>query len=160
MKAKDLMLGDFVTFKDSLECDNPPLKIEIIALGWQDGENNAIVRIGDDDICDVIEINDGVVGIPLTAEILEKNGWRKCNKNENSHVDGSYSWGDMGKRNFTNVTITFYKDLSGGVKLLTEIETDSSHEIGINTVHNCDIEYVHELQRALKLCGIDKNIEL
>lgn len=97
--------------------------------------------------------------IPLTEEILKKNGF-KTEKSDTIYISGIYYWVDKGKRNFTIVTITFYKDLSSGVRLLTKIGNDSKHEDGVNNIHSCDIEYVHQLQQALRLCRIDKEIVL
>ena len=48
-------------------------------------------------------------------------------------------------------SIVSNEDMSG---ILTKIECDSSHECGINMLHSCDIESVHELQRALRCCGL------
>lgn len=98
--------------------------------------------------------------IPLTPEILERNGFKHVDKGSEICIRGEYLWGDKGKRNFTAVRITYYKGLSSGVNLLTKIETDCSHDSGINMVHSCDIEYVHQLQHALRLCGIEKEIRL
>ena len=98
--------------------------------------------------------------IPLTPEILEKNGFKQVDMGGEICIIGEYLWGDEGKRNFTIVRITFYKGLNSGVNLLTKIETDCSHESGINMIHSCDIEYVHQLQHALRLCGIEKEIIL
>ena len=79
MKANELMLGDIITFKDSVQADEIPIPVKVVALGYQHHgeENEALVRIGDDDTCDIVTIDDEFVGYPLTAEILEKNGFRK-----------------------------------------------------------------------------------
>ena len=53
-----------------------------------------------------------------------------------------------------------YKSPICGVSVLTEIDTYSSKGDGVNKVHSCDIESVHELQHAIRLCGIEKEIEL
>lgn len=58
------------------------------------------------------------------------------------------------------VQITFYNEPINGVSYLTQIETCSRKDDGVNHLHSCDIESVHELQHALRLCGIDKEIEL
>lgn len=165
MNIKELQIGDyFRVAKDNL-CISKGTVVEIRGIDADNSfEEKNLKGCASCRPLDKYQFNGGIwvehlEPIPLSAELLEKNGWRKINKNENSHVDGAYSWGDMGKRNFTDVTITFYKDLSGGVKILTKIETDCSHEIGINTVHNCDIEYVHQFQHAMRLCGIEKEIE-
>lgn len=95
--------------------------------------------------------------IPLTQEILEKNGFHALIPEEHCT---RYVWAKDGGRNDTVISISFYNQPVHGVRLLTKISTDCHHDSGINEVHNCDIEYVHELQHALRLCGIDKEIVL
>lgn len=96
--------------------------------------------------------------IPLTPEILEKNGFIEIivHKDEPTR----WVWDCEGKRGGVSVRITFYKRPVKGVRCLTRIGTESSKDAGINSVRSCDIDYVHELQRALRLCIIDKEIEL
>lgn len=96
---------------------------------------------------------------PITPEILEKNGFHFAKADRMSLTD-RYVWGVEGTRDGAIVEITFYNPDVHGVKVLTKIHTQSSHESGINSVHSCDIESVHQLQHALRLCGIDKEIEL
>ena len=127
MDSKSLMIGDWVTFK---ECQyENPMPIKIIAIGFQtDEEDDCLVQINGDKACDIITIDDEIVGIPLTAEILEKNfpntdsglGWFP--DGDGFHCDTSYSEGDI---------------LASGF-----------------------FRYVHELQHALRLCGIEKEIEI
>lgn len=73
--------------------------------------------------------------IPLTEEILEKNGWKRKLWWEHSDV-GLY----MSK-------------ITDGT---WEIQTDKDSEF--STL--CSIRYVHELQHLLLLCGIEKEIVL
>ena len=77
--------------------------------------------------------------IPLTNKILELNGWE---------------YGDWGDENYTDEYYTFDDDF--------DIHIDDTGNFEIRTVdgQTIKIKYVHELQHALKLCGIDKNIEL
>ena len=76
---------------------------------------------------------DGVWPIPLTAKILEKNGFR-----------------------FNNLPMEQYWQ-QYGLRLYL-----SGHGYGINCGENVSlhIDYVHQLQHALRLCGIEKEIEL
>lgn len=78
--------------------------------------------------------------ILLTAEILELNGWQYGD------------WGDEYESDeyFTNETIGF--DL--------HINDKKEFEIRCVDAVNITLKYVHELQHALKLCGIEKDIEL
>ncbi len=132
MKANELMIGDFVTFKD---CQNDE-EIAVIKIWHLSQEGNALVFIDDSKILDEIAIDDEIVGIHLTPEILEKNGfnieiapytpdWKRCILNPNFFLEDRLKG--------------FY------------------HFNGNNLAK---IQYVHELQHALKLCGIDKTIEL
>jgi hypothetical protein len=126
------MVGDIVTFKD---CQND--KEKVVVKIWQiNQEGNALVFIDDSEVLDEIAIDDEIVGIPITPEILEKNGfnieiapytpdWMRCILNPNFFLEDRLKG--------------FY------------------HFNGNNLAK---IQYVHELQHALKLCGIEKQIEL
>lgn len=116
MKANELMVGDFVTFRDCLE-DDAIIKVEIRELHAYD--NTILVSIDNDPTFDTIDLDDEVVGIPLTPKILEKNGWLSTDE-PTVEFFGVGKWDRKDKR----------------------------------------IEYVHELQHALRLCGIEKEIEL
>lgn len=136
MKANELMLGDWVTFKD---CQHEnPMPIKIIAIGFQaDEEDDCLVQINGDKACDIITIDDEIVGIPLTAEILEKNGWRQYSpyfSNDNADFE-----------------LEPYRDGGFGIRV-------SADEYGSGTF--ACIKYVHQLQHASRLCGIKREIEL
>lgn len=78
--------------------------------------------------------------IPLTAEILEKNGFEKDARNESYYKWNWYILQD-------NVS---YDMETGIVRLFKASDLTFCHPIG----------YVHELQHALRLCEIDKEIVL
>ena len=121
MKATDLMIGDFVAE------NNTPL--QIAALGT--------AKTGFIDVKGFYHYYDNIEPIPLTAEILEKNGF--------DYNDSLAEW----------ATDSFC--IGFGHEAFKE-ELDHFFV----WVPNCEValNYVHELQHALKLCGIDKNIEL
>lgn len=77
--------------------------------------------------------------IPLTPEILEKNEWRCFN---------TYY-----KYTHPIAPFDIRQQIDGGYAI--EVDAD---EYGIATI--LYIQYVHELQHALRLCGIEKEIEL
>ena len=78
--------------------------------------------------------------IPLTPEIFEKNGFKKL-------TDNPYrTYYELGLNEYRN-KILWYK---GSITIDYEGED----------VYLCDCENVHELQHALKLCGINKEIIL
>ena len=124
------MLGDIIIFKDSVETDQTPVPVKVIALGYQHrgNENEALVQIGNDEGNDIVEIDDEFVGYPLTSKILEKNFQEP--------TDG-LSW--------------FPEE--GGFNCHTYVPKCEINTFGL-------FKYVHELQHVLRLCGIDKTIEL
>lgn len=86
--------------------------------------------------------------IPLTAEILEKNGFVDCHTISEKfelriHLD---------KDNYQVVSYYF------GLTALS-IKTEYSYYLS-PTIDRLKIKYVHELQHALKSCNIDKEIVL
>lgn len=130
MKANELMIGDLVTFKDCQYDD----EIVVIKIYQINQEGDALVFIDDSEVLDEVTIDEEFVGIPLTPEILEKNGWIK-------------------------------KDIFMEFKTeYPDIKLDWTSRLGSSLYRNdhymCDCDYVHELQHALKLCRIDKTIEL
>lgn len=99
--------------------------------------------------------------IPITPEILEKNGWERVLKEENE-LFSLYALPNKPSkpgRDFTQVAIYLYDEELIGVKNLVEIQCNSSKK-GVNSFHSCSCEYVHQLQAAMRLCGIEKEIAL
>ena len=86
--------------------------------------------------------------IPLTAEILEKNGFIKSNSVSDIPPFDKDEDGNM------------YYSFKGENKFWGWWQPDNIFFIPANAMGNIEIRYVHELQHALKLCGIAKNIEL
>ena len=128
MKATDLMIGDWI---------NTPAGIAQVELINNSG-NNCIVGI--------IGGNGGIITdlqpIPLTAEILEKNGFMLFRSSFTVWYVENYIW---------NAPIKYYLR-----------KEDKGWHFGYEN-HNgyhfiCNIMFVHQLQHALKLCGIEKEI--
>lgn len=121
MKTSQLMLGDLVMYYGSVS--------RIDGL-WQD-----IVHIEgepEEQYADMQEIG----SIPLTAEILEKNGFEK--RGELGLMQKIYE--EEGVRISANA---YY----------INIYSKSSRETRVNLKPRQ--AYVHELQHALRLCGLD-----
>lgn len=150
MKANELMIGDIVTFQSSLDEAAIPIRVEIVGIGYQDKgeENECLVRIDNDEACDIIDIEDEVVGIPITPEILEKNGFEK---REVRILAGS-------KTHYCIVDDYFELAINEYTDSIWEVEY-TNIEAHFPLIRNL-VGYVHELQHALRLCGIDKEIEL
>ena len=78
-----------------------------------------------------------VYPIPLTPEILEKNGFNLSRDKSGIGILDTYWLGAE----------------FGGFRIIN-LETDY-YQFGL-----AKIKYVHQLQHALRLCGIDKEIEI
>ena len=148
MKAKEIMIGDFVTFKDSLE-DAAVLPVKILGIGFKygDKEDDALVSIDGDDVGDLIDLDDEIVGIPITDEILKKNGFEKANCGVGATI---YTFSDNDE--FYALAIDEYTDSIWRVEY-------TNCEFNFPLCRNL-VSYVHELQHVFRLCGIEKEITL
>ena len=98
--------------------------------------------------------------IPITPEILEKNGFVK-DKLRSTSLSNVWAWSERTGNTYAGtVEITLYSQPICGVSILTKIDTKSKTGCGCDSVHSCDIDSVHELQHALRLCLINKEIAL
>lgn len=127
MKPEDLMIGDWVNVFDS------PKQIEGIRkfrngdeIVYYDGDNGNFIK--------------SVTPIPLTPEILDKNGFNKLT--EPPYI----TYYELGLNEYMNKVLWYKGSIAIGYE-------------GDN-VYLCDCEYVHELQHALKDNGIEKEIVL
>lgn len=130
MKAEDLMIGDWV----QVPSEDNPLFLQVLGIcPFLSGEYYAYTNPIIDRQPLWIKI---LEPIPLTPDLLEKNGIHQSDTGEffdediNSHLeisvkDGCVYW-----------------------------------TININEYDIIPLRYVHELQHALKLCGIEKEIVL
>lgn len=125
MEAKELMIGDWI------KCDSDFEQVDYL-------EGNNING----------HPENWYEPIPLTAEILEKNGWNDwC---EHSTIARSVS---VLVEDNTSLCI---QEIKGQDSMFVQI----SH-CGAGTFEfRKHLKYVHELQHALRLCGIDKEIVL
>ena len=131
MKANEIQIGDWVysTFS-KLPCKVMYLKLH--ESGYASVETTNVVGVKD-----IASLSP----IPLTPEILEKNGFVNVENTQTSTI--IYSFRDslfrIGVFDFNHITMDSYY-------------TDSSCDIFISSIH--------ELQHALRLCGIVKEIIL
>lgn len=141
MKTTDLMIGDWVQYtEDQWLTEEDSLPRKITGLGNPRYPSYypyiRIEGMNEDYHIDLFQ------PIPISPEILEKNGFLK-------REEGTEVWYD----------IKIDKDNIIGV---AGFENTGHWVFGCsffpNLIEHIGIEYVHELQHALKLCGIEKEI--
>ena len=144
MKANELMIGDLVA-------DKYGYILQITAIG------NGYVSFEDDEgnLCQLDDKCNQPEPILLTYEILKKNGWHwGLTSNEEdieSCVGVSYGKHWVYDEGAGEISLIFPEDTDGG---LLKID-DQRFNRHLNFLWN-DTLYVHELQRALRLCGLDE----
>ncbi len=131
MKITDLMLGDLVYIHEP-ECKGH----RIDSIDELDGQVGADGEVYDE--CDIRPI-------PLTEEILAKNGFQKLN--DKTFLLKNQIEIEVGPK-FSEVSARY-----------------EEYDRDYNSYNNCYIEiaiihYVHELQHLLRLWGASKEIEL
>ena len=156
MEALDLMLKDWVFSKSiSKPC-------QVIGIDPREGlgprEGYTFTLTSPDNTTLYVHAV-SVEPITITPEILLKNGFKFVDGTQHS-TSSRYVWMEDGKRDGFIIEVTPYNPPVNGVKFLVRIDTESSHEGGVNIIHSCDIEYIHQLQHAIRLCKIKKEIEL
>ena len=131
MKANELQIGDYVNYRGQI--------IKVTSLYDKGGSN----EVGWSDKESVWVNGRCIEPIPLTSEILEKNGF--------VNDRGIYCWRDENKQ------ITYFsKENNRPYCTYSFVNIES----GCIDVNEMPITFVHELQHALRLCGIEKTIEL
>ena len=90
---------------------------------------------------------DQIEPIPLTPEILEKNGFTDCETTKLDREMGNTFW-YPGKDNF----------ISDSTLMINLMKDSFLIRFGTNTIYR--LRFVNELQHALLLFGIEKTIEL
>lgn len=139
MKASELTLGSWVIATNNGVC---PLPDKIAKMLPRAGR---IVNLDYDfvvlDFVDFGLMLDAIEPVPLTADILEKNGWK---------------W----NRYHTCIDITFGTIHIGWGFYKNCITVSDWAENGDTQITSMRCEYIHELQQALRLFGIEKEVEL
>lgn len=139
MNENELMTGNWVKIKD--------LKYPIKRLVCIDEYLGKVDFLDGKELI-VTSINN-VLPIPLTKEILEKNGFKVRGK--------YYHWEQENNYCFVRLNIAPKIEIDGEIfdeqPILLQIDTAI---ISLNII----VEYVHELQNALRLCGVKKEITL
>lgn len=155
MKPEELMIGDYITFSDVQNDDSCP-KLKVIALN----EVDVYVSVDGDPVADLCGPED-IAGIPITPEILEKNGFEFGYTASEEDFCNAVGCGYPEEKGWC------YDEGAGEIKIIFPNETDGGL---IRLDDQCVDKHlelvfvkpimVHELQHALRLCGIEKEIIL
>lgn len=134
MKANELMIGDWVTARKWRE---KPFQLTRI------NENNKFFygKIGDTYVGPFLI--EELQPIPLTPEILEKNGW--VSKRDGS---GDFIYMRENTPGYGSNDMTVTKNIIGNFQMIH------------GSFNGIFVHYVHQLQHALHLCGIEKEITI
>jgi len=139
MKKEDLMIGDWVMFKYTQH----QFKVYSINHDKISNTKDAVP----------FEINDAVIPIPLTREILEKNGFEYYN------VGHHYGWCIMDEDYRPALPFSLSKWFAkNDDEFIWGPEVDDNESTYVHEMGR--IKYVHELQHLLKDCKIEKEIVL
>ena len=145
MKSEELMIGDLVYYSYP-----NPFVTKVIDVCSHGEEHFIRCKRDEKDIYKQDQLEDFHVGIlrpiPLTPEILKKNGF------VNSYIDVSLNKDSVYKYNHFYTGNSVIVDMESN-KLIVKYEND----IWMNLPYNRTI-YVHELQHVLKHCDIKKEI--
>lgn len=146
MKANELMIGNFLRYKQDFP--DTHLRGKIAKVCGIRGRVD--VRTIDDGKFHESEHPDWLEPIPLTPEILEKNGFV---------FDGTKDWLYKNEHVFFSIRVTppqpdneWWDEGATGFEIW-----DNDSDIIIEGRKQI---FVHELQHALRLCGIEKEVEL
>jgi hypothetical protein len=128
----DLMIGDFVQVNGEV--------FKVISISYFD------IGISDSKEDFYHEHIDNIKPIPLNIEILEKNGFVKYNEVSDTPPYDQDEEGNM------------YYSFKGEHKFWGWWQPNNVYYIPINAMLDLEIKYVHQLQHAMRLCGINKEI--
>ena len=127
IKIRELSIGDWVRYRDR----------EWIVCSLYKFTEEVGLWLKDSQICENVA---DCEPIPITAEILEKNGFRK---------NGEYNeWniGEWNERPFIGVSL--------------DRQSMRVKHLGSDIFIENKVVFVHQLQRALRLAGVGKEIEV
>lgn len=150
MKAEDLMIGDWVAITEPDDYHGYNGRVEIVNKVTQ--YVTVFVPSTTHDV-----LSDDLQPIPLTDEILEKNGFKKEEHDAIIITLKTYSL------DTSNGGIVLFVKPKGGYKAMYgNMQNMSQNELffgdGNFVCMNCNT--VHELQHILRQCSIDKEITL
>lgn len=146
MKAKDLMIGDWVYIHHGGKATHYGKVTALLPFGAIESEIDGSHAL-----------SSSVEPIPITPEILEKNGFIY---KDAAHNNFRGVWVcNVGRCN--NVFIQFTDKVA--IEIHNELgRKDEKGRADLVSFCRdwCEVLFVHELQHALRLCGIEKEIVL
>lgn len=128
MESKELMVGDWVYFHST------PNKVTTLTASFAQSENGSSLP------------KHNLHPIPLTEKILKKNGFKFSNAINKEYIHKGYL--AFNKCHFVSVMVDDYESRFNLSIAKKTPETETG--LGMN------IKYVHELQHALRLCGLNE----
>lgn len=142
MNEEELMVGDWVLH------EGKPYQIRQLGIYGvdRDGEDYPAVCVGKPNGIGLILERNEIEPIPLTPEILEKNGFHKASMVSDTPP---YDKDEEGNMHF-----------SLNEKFWGWFQPNNTFLIPANGLGWLEFKYVHELQHALRLCNIEKEIVL
>lgn len=146
IKIEDLSIGDWVCAEQLCGVNNeprltPPMKVVGLGESWVNLEIDP--EQGDPFEFESSEIR----GVPITAEVLEKNGWRN---------DGMYAI----LRIDEHLHLEYYYHEHRLRKWYCGIDEWANHAKVNDITFQVHCYSVHQLQHALRLAGVNKEINL
>lgn len=144
LKISDLSVGDWVRYRDR--------EWEVCSI-YQFTEEVGLFR-KDSQICESIE---DIESIPITAEILEKNGFTRS-----SGEFPIYEYTTLLGKMLRKTTVSLNHPYSYIVCRIedTSKELREYDRITVNSSVERTPIHIHDLQHALRLAGVDKEINL
>ena len=157
MKASELMIGDWVRVNRDGLCIKNGTIVKVLGV---DGESKLKEKgligyagcqpLDKEQFCGGIWL-DYLEPIPLTPDIMEKNGFTYCKSDGGFYLPTTISYGNWD----VDVILFNVTDEYRNNQLHIGTPDDS-----ITILHLMECNHVHELQHALRLCGIEKEIEI
>lgn len=147
MKLTDLAILDWVLI------NNTPHKIQAIdSIDAEIQADDELYYVGEDRY----HSEDKIEGMPLTPEILEKNGWhfdltpyeKDLNECCGMSIDKHWCYAD------TNIDISLFFPITGVE--MGKLDVNNHHLKRYLEFVIRDTLYVHEMQNALLLCGLNE----
>jgi hypothetical protein len=140
LKISDLSVGDWVYYDEG----NTPCSIRCI---YRTGIQDCVVLNDNKYSEGVIGFVDSLTPIPITAEVLEKNGWRILEKEV------------LGEDYEYNGEERVWDDENCSIEICEEKQGVFWYSWS-NEYYMWRLEYVHQLQHLIRLAGVDKEINL